>query len=176
MRRRTLVVLASLAVSHAFGQPTFAQSDSTVELTVPKGRPLRVALAHDTTVKRVGQTVTGTLTEPVYAYDRIVLPVGTQIAGRITKLDNPSKLDRARSLSGGDFSPHHIVELRFESVIRDGTPVPIQTIAKNETVHPVRQVAKDVTTADPNPGVVERAKQRAKAAAANAIASAKQEV
>src|SRR5262249_14216715 len=43
-------------------------------------------------------------------------------------------------------------------------------------VHPVRQVVKDVTTADPNPGVVERAKQKAKGAAANAIASAKQEV
>jgi len=176
MRRRILVVLAALAMSSVTGRPTFAQSDSAVELTVPKGRPLRVALSHDTAVKRVGQTVTGTLTEPVYAYDRIVLPVGAQIAGRITKLDNPSKLDRARSLSGGDFSPHHVVEIRFESVTHDGTPVPIQTIAKNETAHPVRQVAKDVTTADPNPGVVERAKQKAKGAAANAIASAKQEV
>src|SRR5262245_4978936 len=176
MRRRILVALAALAMSSATGRPASAQSDSTVELTIPKGRPLRVALAHDTTVKRVGQTVTGKLTEPVYAYDRIVLPVGTQIAGRITKLDSPSRLDRARSLSGGDFSPHHIVEIRFESVIRDGTPVPIQTIAKNETVHPVRQVARDMTTADSNPGVVERAKQKAKGAAANAIASAKQEV
>ena len=176
-RRRVLVVLAALmSISSATGRLVYAQSDSTIDLTVPKGRPLRVALAHDTTVKHVGQVVTGTLTEPVYAYDRIVLPAGTQVEGRITKLDNPAKLDRARSLSGGDFSPHHIVELRFESVIHDGVPVPIQTIAKNETVHPTRQVAKDAAADDPNPGVVARAKQEAKDAASNAIASAKHEV
>src|SRR5215471_2360773 len=114
MRRRILVVLAALAMSSATGRPASAQSDSTIELTIPKGRPLRVALAHDTTVKRVGQTVTGKLTEPVYAYDRIVLPAGTQVEGRITKLDNLSKLNRAQTMGSGDFSPHHIVELRFE--------------------------------------------------------------
>jgi len=156
--------------------PAFGQPDSTVELIVPKGRPLRVTLANDTTVKNVGQTVTGTLVEPVYAYDRIVLPAGTTVEGRITKLDNPSKLNRAQTMSSGDFSPHHIVELRFEAVIRDGERVPIDTIAKNETVHPTRQVAKDTAPADPNPSVVGRAKQEVKAEAANAIDSAKHQV
>jgi hypothetical protein len=54
--------------------------------------------------------------------------------------------------------------------------VPIDTIAKNETVHPTRQVAKDAASADPNPGVVARAKQEVKAEAANAIDSAKHQV
>jgi hypothetical protein len=156
--------------------PAFAQSDSTVELIVPRGRPLRIALANDTTVKRVGQTVTGTLVEPVYAYDRIVLPAGTTLEGRITKLDDPSKLNRAQTIGSGDFSPHHIVELRFEAVILDGERVPIETIAKNETVHPTRQVTKDAAAADPNPGVVARAKQEVKAEAANTIDSAKHQV
>jgi hypothetical protein len=156
--------------------PVFAQSDSTVELIVPRGRPLRVALATDTTVKKVGQTVTGTLVEPIYAYDRIVLPAGTTVEGRITRLDNLSKLNRAQTMGSGDFSPHHIVELRFEAVIRDGERVPIDTIAKNETVHPTRQVAKDAASADPHPGVVARAKQDVKAEAANAIDSATHQV
>jgi hypothetical protein len=156
--------------------PAFAQSDTTIKLIVPRGRPLRVALATDTTVKKVGQTVTGTLVEPVYAYDRIVLPAGTKVEGRITKLDNPSKLNRAQTMGSGDFSPHHIIELRFEAVIRDGQRVPIDTVAKNETVHPTRQVARDAASADPNPGVVARAKQDAKADVANAIDSAKHQV
>jgi len=171
-RRRILAAAALTATSYALALPALAQSDSTVELIVPRGRPLRVALATDTTVKKVGQTVTGTLVEPVYAYDRIVLPAGTTVEGRITKLDNPSKLNRAQTMGSGDFSPHHIVELRFEAVIRDGERVPIDTIAKNETVHPTRQVAKDAP-ADPNPGVVARAKQEVKAEAAAAIDSAK---
>jgi hypothetical protein len=173
-RSPSLVVLAVLLSGMV--RPAFAQSDPTVELIVPRGRPLRVALATDSTVKRVGQTVTGTLVEPVYAYDRIVLPAGTTVEGRITRLDNPSKLNRAQTMGSGDFSPHHIVELRFDAVIRDGERVPIDTIAKNETVHPTRQVAKDAAPVDPNPGVVARAKLEVKAEAAHAIDSAKHQV
>ena len=95
--RRRILAAALLAVtSYAMALPVFAQSDSTVELIVPRGRPLRVALATDTTVKKVGQMVTGTLVEPIYAYDRIVLPAGTKVEGRITRLDNPSRLNRAQ--------------------------------------------------------------------------------
>src|SRR5436190_14640929 len=176
-RRRRILVAGVLAMtSCTMALPAFAQSDSTVELIVTRGRPLRVALATDTTVKRVGQTVTGTLVEPIYAYDRIVLPAGANVEGRITKLDNPSKLNRAQTMGSGDFSPHHIVELRFEAVIRDGERVPIDTVAKNETVHPTRQVAKDAAPADPHPGGVARAKREVKAEAANAIDSAKHQV
>src|SRR5262249_46874026 len=83
-RKRGRIPVAAVAASCAMVLPAFAQSDSTVELIVPRGRPLRVALARDATVKKVGQDVTGTLVEPVYAYDRIVLPAGTKVEGRIT--------------------------------------------------------------------------------------------
>jgi hypothetical protein len=53
-----------------------AQSDASVSLIVPSGRALRVALRENTTVHRIGQVVTAQLVEPVYAYDRVVLPVG----------------------------------------------------------------------------------------------------
>src|SRR5689334_14143544 len=95
-----------------------AQTDPTVPLTVPSGRALRVVLTDDTTVHRVGQVVTAELVEPVYAYDRIVLPVGALVQGRITKSTQPSKLSRFRAMSGGDFSPHRSVEIQFESVMR----------------------------------------------------------
>ncbi len=43
-----------------------AQSDSSVELVVSSGRALRVVLTDNTTIHRVGQTVTGRLVEPAY--------------------------------------------------------------------------------------------------------------
>ena len=48
----------------------------SLALVVRAGVPLRVALDARIRVKRVGQSVTGTLVEPVYAYDRVVLPAG----------------------------------------------------------------------------------------------------
>src|SRR5438270_10516653 len=58
---------------------TLAQADAGVSLVVQTGRPLRVALSDTASIRRVGQPVHGTLTEPIYAYDRIVLPVGTEV-------------------------------------------------------------------------------------------------
>jgi hypothetical protein len=113
------IVCVVAAMSCLAGRPTSAQ-DATVELVVPSGRPIRVVLAHSTTVRRVGQTVTATVVEPVYSYDRIVLPVGTPVKGRITKLKSPSKASRFHSMSAGDFSPHYVVEIRCESVIHNG--------------------------------------------------------
>ena len=69
--RRSIVPIA-LAASLGVCGAARAQ-EATVELVVEKGRPLRVALAETSTVKRVGQVVTATLKEPVYAYDRIVI-------------------------------------------------------------------------------------------------------
>ena len=50
----------------------FAQNDDTrVELLVDAGTPLRIALNQTVAVTHVGQVVTGTIVEPLYAYDRI---------------------------------------------------------------------------------------------------------
>lgn len=168
------VVVALLAVTCLAGEGVArAQDDAHVSLTVPTGRALRVALTDNTTVHRVGQVVTAELVEPVYAYDRIVLPVGTQVQGRITKLTQPSRLSRIRSMAGGDFSPHRIMEIRFESVVRDGVPVSIDTIAKNETPRPKRSVAPPTETPD-DAGKIARAKAEAKSRVSGAVSDVKQ--
>src|SRR5215471_2977616 len=83
---RALVALCAAAACLFECRTAAAQSDPGVELIVSSGRAMRVMLTDSTTVHRVGQTVTGQLVEPVYAYDRIVLPAGTLVQGRITKL------------------------------------------------------------------------------------------
>src|SRR5690348_3527432 len=91
---------AAFAVVASFaGGSAIAQTAPSVELVVPTGRALRVTLTDNTTLHRVGQRVTGRVTEPVYAYDRVVLPEGTLVEGTITKLQQPSKLARMRSMS-----------------------------------------------------------------------------
>src|SRR5262249_54871562 len=153
-----------------------AQSDPGIELVVSSGRAMRVMLTDGTTVHRVGQTVTGRLIEPVYAYDRIVLPVGTLVQGHVAKLTPPSKISRARSMGSGDFSPHNTIEVRFESVLRDGEPVPIETIAKNETPRVKREVAKTVDHgSETDKGAAAQVKAEARNQASAAIAGVKQQ-
>jgi hypothetical protein len=53
-------------------------------LSVPKGTPLQIALDQEIQVKKVGQTVHGRIVQPVYAFDRVVIPIGTVASGRIT--------------------------------------------------------------------------------------------
>jgi hypothetical protein len=175
MNRITLTVAVSAAVVVlSLCAPAFAQSNDEVELVVERGRPLRVELSDSITVNHVGQTVTATVVEPVYAYDRIVIPVGTPVVGRVVALVDPPKSTRIRTMAAGDFSPHHAIEIRFESLMRDGVAVPMQTIAKNEAVHVKRQLAHDSDDEQPQ-GVVTRAKQEVKSRAAGTVASIKQQ-
>ncbi len=175
MRTGSLARLVVAAACLVHGRPAAAQTDPGVELVLPTGRALRVMLVDKTTVHKVGQTVTARVTEPVYSYDRIVLPVGTLVEGRITKLEQPSKTARLLAMTAGDFSPHRTIELRFESVVRDGQRTPINTIAKNETPQVVRATTHPLEThADAGP--VARAKADAKSRAAEAVAGVKQRV
>jgi hypothetical protein len=86
-------------------QPVAAQPDQpSVELVVQAGRPLRVALDERIQLKQVRQAVTGTVTQPVYAYDRIVIAAGTKVRGRVTQIGGGSKFIRARAYLNGNFS------------------------------------------------------------------------
>src|SRR6266404_5834667 len=53
----------------------------TVPLSVAKGAPLQVALDQEIRVKKVGQPAEVRLVEPVYAFDHIVVPVGSEVIG-----------------------------------------------------------------------------------------------
>jgi hypothetical protein len=166
----TSIATLTLCSPHA----GFAQSVDIVELVVESGRPLRVALDLTSTVKRVGQEVAGTLVEPVYAYDRIVLPAGTRVAGHIASLEQAPKMTRARAMIGGDFSPRRHVVLQFDTVIRDdGGPMPIETIVTNGTANVRRQVARGSESPKAD-GVVAQAKQEVKQKASDTIAAAKE--
>lgn len=111
-----------MALAVPAGGAVAAPPDDSIELVVAAGRPLRVALDRRVRVKRVGQPVTATLVEPVYAYDRIVIPAGSRVTGTIERLDRPPRRSRLLGLLRLDFSPPRPVALRFhELVLPDGT-------------------------------------------------------
>src|SRR6202171_4731444 len=103
-------------------------SPSLILLTVPAGTPLKVDLDQEVRVQKVGQPVHGKTVEPVYAFDKLVVPAGTEVVGKISAIDGVPKTRRARAAINGEFSPSRQVHIDFsELVMADGRHVPLQT-------------------------------------------------
>jgi hypothetical protein len=99
----------------------------SVPLTVPAGVPLRLYLTERAPM-RIGSAVSAKLIEPIYAFDRVVIPAGTVVQGSVTQLDSVSKLVRAQALMAGDFTPLHRARVEFTGLkLPDGRVLPIHT-------------------------------------------------
>jgi type IV secretory pathway VirB10-like protein len=133
-----------------------------ITLTVPKGTPMQVALDEETRIRRVGQPIHGHIVEPVYAFDRLVVPVGTEAAGQITKIEPVSKGKRTLEALNADFTPPRQIDVEFtELVFANGKRVPIRTLITPGS----GQVIRLVTTADETKrGVKDAASEKAKQA------------
>lgn len=108
--------------------PPFPAPPQSVALTLPKGSPVQVALDRELQVKKVGQPVHGRIVEPVYAFDRIVVPVGSEVVGKVTKIETISSSERTLSALNADFTPERKVEVNFrELVLADGHRLPLHT-------------------------------------------------
>jgi hypothetical protein len=136
----------------------------TVALAVPKGTPLQVALDKEVRVHKTGQNIHGRIIAPVYAFDRIVIPVGTEVLGEITKIDQPTGAKRTEAALNADFTPARKIETEFtEIILPEGKHIAVHT-----TVTPgsgeVLQFAPAGESKDQNKGVADAAEQRTKAA------------
>jgi hypothetical protein len=90
-------------------------------LKVPIGTPIQVALDREVRVKKAGQPLEGRVVQPVYAFDRLVIPVGTEVEGRIAKIDGPSAWKRTLALLNADFTPDRRIEVDFNDLrLADG--------------------------------------------------------
>ena len=99
-----------------------------ISLTVPKGASLQVALDREIRVKAVGQSIHARTVEPVYAFDRLVVPAGSEVIGEVTKIEKISAGKRILSAVDADFTPSRDVEVGFaELVLPDGRHLPLHT-------------------------------------------------
>ncbi len=83
------------------------------------GVPLRLYLTKRLT-KRMDEPVHAKLIEPLFAFDREVVPAGAEVVGRVTRLDPVPRRARAAALLGGDFTPLHRAEVQFTEIVMPG--------------------------------------------------------
>ena len=101
-----------------------------IPMGVGAGTPIKVAIDSEVRVRKVGQAIQCRTTEPVYAFDKLLIPVGTVVNGKVSAIDSVPKMVRTMQAANGNFSPARKVHVQFdELVMGDGRRVPLQTVA-----------------------------------------------
>ena len=125
---QTLKIRPAGAAQSAPDSSLVATPATSISLRIPAGTPLKVALDQEVRVRKVGQPVHGRIAEPVYAFDKLVVPAGSEVNGRIAQIEAVSKKRRTIAALNADFSPYREVHLEFdELVLGDGRHLPLQT-------------------------------------------------
>jgi hypothetical protein len=117
----------------------------TLELRIPAGTPLRVALDERVRISTPGQPVHGKIIETVYAFDQPVIPAGSAITGHIKKIEPVKKWKRIQAYANANFTPARDYQIEFDSVafpsgelrklsttVSPGTPEVVHLIAPTE--------------------------------------------
>jgi hypothetical protein len=116
----------------------------------------------------VGQPIHGKTTEPVYAFDKLLIPVGTPVNGKVSAIDSVSKKTRTLEAMDGNFSPVRGVHVQFDELIMaDGRRVPIQTVASPSSGGVLRFVPANEKAESTN---------KVQAAAAKKVSATRQEI
>jgi len=133
-----LFLVFFLVFSHSvssWGQTDASPADQastpsfSVPLVVPEGTPLQVVLDKEMRVQEVGQPIRGKIAEPIYAYNRLVVPVGSQVIGKVSRIGNISAAKRTVAALNANFSPTREIQIEFdELVLIDGRRIPLQTV------------------------------------------------
>ncbi|HEY6272848.1 MAG TPA: hypothetical protein VIX19_12770 [Terriglobales bacterium] len=112
----------------------------TLPLTVQSGVPLDVILESKLKItKQTGVPVRGRVVEPVYVFDHMVIPAGSELLGHVSQVDTLSRRQRAWHIADGDFTHFRKVHLDFDTLLlKDGKQMPVHTAVHQgalETVH-----------------------------------------
>ncbi|MHB1938024.1 MAG: hypothetical protein ACYCOR_15750 [Acidobacteriaceae bacterium] len=87
-------------------------------IQVPAGNPLPVQLGKHVPMKK-GEALDGRLLYPVYAKNKLAIPAGSTLRGRVVAL-NPDRSRRIHSWFWGDFTPFHIPVVHFDQLVLPG--------------------------------------------------------
>src|SRR5215469_905352 len=112
----------------ALSVPSTSTPSQSVALSVPAGTPLQVALDREIRVKQVGQPIHGRIVEPVYAFDHIVIPTGSEVSGQVTIIGEVSRGQRTAAALNANFTPERNVEVNFDNLeLADGRRFRLQS-------------------------------------------------
>lgn len=134
-----LMTITMVAVAQQAPLPTGAQPGTTVE----SGVPLRIALERRVAIKRRGQPVQGRLVEPIYVFDREILPAGSIVEGHVAEIGGVPAGRRFRAILSGNLTPPREVRAQFDSlVLSDGSRLSLRTAPSLGTAHTTRVAPK----------------------------------
>jgi hypothetical protein len=126
-----VLCLSLFALASAVYQPAQGATDPspssqpraearTIALTVPDGTPLQIALDNEVRVRKVGQPIHGRVMQPVYVFDHLVIPTGTQATGHIVAIAPVPGRTRVLGALNADFTPAHKLSVIFDWLILPG--------------------------------------------------------
>ena len=101
----------------------------SIPLTVPAGTPIKVVLDQDVRIQKEGQPIHGKTAEPIYAFDKLLVPAGSDVTGKVAAIDPVSKKTRTLAALNADFSPNRGVHIEMDEVtLPDGRKLPIHVL------------------------------------------------
>ena len=119
---------SDISSTPAIGPGKYPRSEN-VALTVPKGMAIQVIIDKELKVDKVGQPIRGRVVEPIYAFDKLVVPAGAEVTGEITQLEEVSGGKRTLEALNADLSPSRKVAIQFDTIaLADGKRVALKTI------------------------------------------------
>ncbi|HEU5335332.1 MAG TPA: hypothetical protein VFU27_05185, partial [Terriglobales bacterium] len=134
--RSSQLVLAALAACFCAQFP--AWSATIPSATIKSGSMIEVKIDHQVRMRR-GKPVVAHTVYPLYLDNRLVLPAGTEVKGRIAQLRPVSRKTRLDALQHADFTPLHQAVLSFDSfVLPNGANVPVQASTSRGGIDVVR--------------------------------------
>ncbi len=105
-----------------------AKPPEIIELQVPAGTPLPVVLDREVRIKKVGQAIHAKIAEPVFAFDKLVVPAGSEVTGSVTRIGGVSAMKRTMAALDTNFSPTRDIEITFDQlVLPGGQQIPLHT-------------------------------------------------
>lgn len=166
--RLGILAIASIALfsPSASAQTAAAEETPKISLTVPTGAPLRLYLTKRAS-KRAGAPVEAKLLEPIFAFDREVVPAGTVAQGQVSHVQPVPKWQRVRAVVGGDFTPLRSARVEFSTLtLSDGHTIPTHTVEalglNSIYIEPKKNQKPKLQPQNQNGGILGTAKQAAK--------------
>jgi hypothetical protein len=109
---------AQISTSQPQPAPPLPSSElHTIAMTVPNGTPLQIALDKEVRVRKAGEPISGRIMQPIYVFDRLVIPVGTAATGRVSTIDPVPGRTRILGALNADFTPSRKLSVTFDELI-----------------------------------------------------------
>jgi hypothetical protein len=157
------ILFAALLAVDANSQVSPSSASRKVALSVPVGTPLQIALDGEVRIKKVGQPIQGHLMQPVYAFDQLVLPLGTRVRGHISKISSPGKKLLTLSILNANFTPPRPIQVSFdELILADGRHLPLRAAVVPGSGQVIRLVDTGAAANAPGKGAIPAKMDQAK--------------